>query len=97
MQRRLAQLGYLSGTPDGVFGTETKKAILEFQKTSGLTADGIAGAATLGALLGESAAAKPAAAATPQQQTEKKTGTVYVWITKTGTKYHRTDHCGNTK
>ena len=50
VQRRLKQWGYYSGSVDGVFGSATKKAVIEFQKKNGLTADGIVGKATYQAL-----------------------------------------------
>ncbi len=49
-QQRLADMGYYTGPVDGIFGTRTYEAILEFQENNGLTPDGIAGAATLSAL-----------------------------------------------
>lgn len=49
-QQRLRDLGYYSGTVDGIFGTQTYEAILAFQQANGLTPDGIAGVATLNAL-----------------------------------------------
>jgi peptidoglycan hydrolase-like protein with peptidoglycan-binding domain/tetratricopeptide (TPR) repeat protein len=55
VQRRLASLGYRPGPIDGRYGPRTGAAVVRFQATHGLTADGIAGARTLAAL----AAAKP--------------------------------------
>ena len=57
MQVRLSELRYLSGVPDGVFGEETRSALIEFQQNNGLTADGNAGAATLKKLAGSCKAA----------------------------------------
>ncbi len=50
MQTKLKNWGYLKGTVDGVFGAQTKTAVIYFQKKNGLVADGIAGAKTLAAL-----------------------------------------------
>lgn len=50
MQRNLNSLGYNAGTPDGAFGTGTKNAVVSFQKTYGLSADGVAGKATQDAI-----------------------------------------------
>lgn len=50
IQTRLAALGYYDGTIDGIYGTQTKKAVQKFQQDRGLTADGIAGKQTLNAL-----------------------------------------------
>ncbi|MCI0436293.1 MAG: peptidoglycan-binding protein [Gemmatimonadetes bacterium] len=50
LQEKLIDRGLLSGEPDGVFGTETAAAVVEFQRSQHLTADGIAGPMTLRAL-----------------------------------------------
>jgi N-acetylmuramoyl-L-alanine amidase len=47
IQKKLRELGYYSGSVDGIFGSATKKAVIAFQKNCGITADGIAGAKTL--------------------------------------------------
>lgn len=47
IQTKLKQLGYYKGTVDGIYGTNTKNAVISFQKNCGLTADGIAGPRTL--------------------------------------------------
>ncbi len=50
IQIALKSKGYYKGSVDGIFGTQTKKAVVAFQKDKGLTADGIAGKKTLKAL-----------------------------------------------
>ena len=50
LQQALITLGFLKGTPDGVFGSKTKKAVKAFQKSKKLTADGVAGKKTLAAI-----------------------------------------------
>lgn len=50
IQKKLKNWGYYGGSVDGVFGEETKKAVIYFQQKNGLTADGIAGNATLAAM-----------------------------------------------
>ncbi len=50
MQRKLKNWGYYSGNVDGIFGSQTKKAVIYFQKRNGLVADGIVGTKTLAAL-----------------------------------------------
>ncbi len=47
IQTRLKKWGYYSGSVDGIYGTQTKNAVIKFQKKYGLTADGIAGKKTL--------------------------------------------------
>ena len=50
IQTKLKNWGYYKGSVDGVFGSETKKAVISFQKKNGLTADGVVGKKTLEAL-----------------------------------------------
>jgi peptidoglycan L-alanyl-D-glutamate endopeptidase CwlK len=50
LQKRLKKLGYNPGKIDGDFGPATKAALIAFQKSRGLLADGIAGPRTLRAL-----------------------------------------------
>ncbi|MDF1494751.1 spore cortex-lytic enzyme [Caproiciproducens sp. CPB-2] len=59
IQTKLRDQGYYKGKVDGIFGSQTKSAVVSFQKAKGLTADGIAGPKTLAALgLGGSAGAQ---------------------------------------
>ena len=46
----LKSLGFYSGSITGSFGSKTKTAVMAFQKSKGLTADGIAGQRTLAAI-----------------------------------------------
>ncbi len=69
MQESLIRLGYLKGSADGVFGSNTFLALQMFQLNNGLSTDGVAGEQTLSLL--NSATAKPAptlpgATATPK-------------------------------
>ena len=57
LQTRLAELGYLTGQIDGVFGNGTEAALIAFQSQNGLTADGIAGEATFSILYSDAAKA----------------------------------------
>jgi len=50
LQAKLKQVGFNPGRVDGDFGPATKAALIGFQKSAGLLADGIAGPRTLGAL-----------------------------------------------
>jgi putative chitinase len=57
LQTRLKQLGFDPNGIDGNFGPGTKAAVIAFQQSNGLTADGMAGPLTMTALqLGDSAA-----------------------------------------
>ena len=47
IQKKLQQLGLYSGSVDGIYGTATQKAVRQFQKNCGITADGVAGPKTL--------------------------------------------------
>lgn len=47
IQKKLKELGYLSGSVDGIYGSKTKKAVIAFQKNCGIAADGICGPTTL--------------------------------------------------
>ena len=50
IQQKLSRWGYYSGAVDGVYGSDTVKAVKAFQKKNGLTQDGVCGNATLRAL-----------------------------------------------
>lgn len=50
VQQKLKNWGYYYGSVDGVYGSQTKAAVIKFQKSNGLTADGIAGKQTLAAM-----------------------------------------------
>ena len=50
IQANLKKWGYYTGEVDGVFGTQTSKAVQSFQRKNGLTVDGIVGKSTLAAL-----------------------------------------------
>lgn len=43
LQATLNKLGYNCGTADGIFGNNTRNAIITFQTNNGLSVDGIAG------------------------------------------------------
>ncbi|MDD2955674.1 MAG: peptidoglycan-binding domain-containing protein [Oscillospiraceae bacterium] len=50
LQDGLNYLGYYTGDVDGIFGEETENAVRRFQKNTGLSQDGAAGARTWAAL-----------------------------------------------
>ena len=47
IQSKLKSLGFYSGSVDGIYGTRTQSAVKAFQKSCGISADGIAGPTTL--------------------------------------------------
>jgi N-acetylmuramoyl-L-alanine amidase len=50
IQTKLKNWGYYDGAPDGIYGSRTVSAVKYFQRSNGLTADGVCGPATLRAL-----------------------------------------------
>ncbi|MQA04354.1 MAG: N-acetylmuramoyl-L-alanine amidase [Streptosporangiales bacterium] len=46
LQRRLLELGFNCGKPDGFFGTQTETALRDFQRNTGLQVDGTCGPRT---------------------------------------------------
>lgn len=89
LQQRLVSLGYLDSGIDGSFGDATKNAVIAFQTAQGISADGIAGPATIKALFADSAAT-PTPSPTPvPTATPKPTVSVTVnpkYTLKTGSK-----------
>jgi putative chitinase len=59
LQQRLKDLGFDPGGIDGVFGSGTTAALMGFQQSKGLQADGMAGPVTLAALQGATGATAP--------------------------------------
>ncbi|MEW9122747.1 MAG: spore cortex-lytic enzyme [Thermotaleaceae bacterium] len=50
VQQKLRNWGYYRGSVDGIFGQQTYRAVVDFQRKNGLKADGIVGAQTKRAL-----------------------------------------------
>lgn len=50
IQTKLKNWGYYTGDVDGIYGSATERAVRDFQRKNGLTADGKAGTQTLEAL-----------------------------------------------
>ena len=82
IQDKLKRWGYYTGTVDGKFGMLTYEAVRYFQRTNGLTVDGIAGKNTLAAMgifqtaataaPSATGAPSPTAAPTPPPQTSSE-------------------------
>lgn len=47
LQQKLKDLGFYNGSVDGIFGTQTQTAVRNFQRSVGITVDGIVGSTTL--------------------------------------------------
>lgn len=60
---KLAELGYLYAATHDTFGSDTREAVESFQRTQGLTVDGIVGPKTWAALFGGEVTAAPEQAA----------------------------------
>ena len=79
LQTRLAALGYYTyGTATGYYGSITKSAVIQFQQSCGLSADGIAGPATRRALFSGDAPAASADTAAIADIGLAQTGKPYV-------------------
>lgn len=59
LQLRLGSLGFDAGRVDGIFGPDTERALIDFQRNAGLPTDGIAGQATITELCRVGAKADP--------------------------------------
>lgn len=93
VQERLVALNYLQADQvDGKYEGDTIKAVKEFQESSYLPADGLAGKDTLEYLFLPGASAKPTFTPIPTRLDEP-----YVWATKNGTYYHSEKDCSNMK
>ena len=68
LQNRLIALGYLTGKADGIYGTQTARAVTSFQKANNLKADGLAGQDTL-SLISSVNASSNVPSQTPQDTT----------------------------
>ncbi len=75
LQRRLAELGYNPGSPDGRFGNGTEEAVIRFQRVNGLEADGRVGELTAERLYSDQALPEQAAATPSPAPTPEPTGT----------------------
>lgn len=68
LQTQLKQLKLYTGAIDSIFGQQTKAAVVQFQRSEGLQADGVVGARTWTAL--QSVARQPQSASSAQAPTQ---------------------------
>ena len=74
--RKLKELGYYKGSPDGDFGSGTEDAVIAFQKANGLTADGKAGPKTLEKLYGSNAVSAKSASSDSSSSASSSAGKI---------------------
>ncbi|MBE5802261.1 MAG: peptidoglycan-binding protein [Clostridiales bacterium] len=65
VQTRLKELGYYTGSLDGVYGSGSIAAVKNFQQRNGLTADGLAGTRTFAVLFSSSVVAAGSSSGSP--------------------------------
>jgi N-acetylmuramoyl-L-alanine amidase len=78
LQRSLNHLGFDCGRPDGIFGPAAGRALLDFQRNSGLTADGVCGTQTVRTLrlVGRQSGSGPGVASIREAETVRTPATV---------------------
>lgn len=86
LQNQLALLGYYGGSADGKFGATTLAAVLAFQQTNGLGADGIAGGGTQALLFSGNAKVATGAVVTTPATTTPTTTTVSATTLRIGSR-----------
>ena len=83
LQNMLTYLGFYTGNKTGNFGTLTAEAVTSYQKSKGLTADGIAGKRTLAAInadyTGSSSSSSGGSSTTPQMANNVIYDNFYNW------------------
>lgn len=84
LQTKLKSLGYYQNNLDGNFGSGTLLALIDFQLTNGLAADGVAGPETMQALQNSPATASRGASGSRKSEmmasyAKQFLGTPYVW------------------
>lgn len=77
VQNRLKELGYYTGTVDGVYGLGSMAAVKAFQEKNGLTADGLAGAKTFEKLFSSSAVAAGSSSSNSSTSSGSSSTTTY--------------------
>jgi YVTN family beta-propeller protein len=70
LQKKLQEAGYFDGPITGYYGPLTQAAVMKFQKSQGIPADGIAGSKTQAALESEPIATAPIPEVKPEEKAE---------------------------
>ncbi|NLC31744.1 MAG: SH3 domain-containing protein [Clostridiales bacterium] len=84
LQSRLLALNYLKGAADGIFGTQTAKAVTSFQRKNSLKADGVAGPSTLDSLYGKQAIPNQSTAVSPGTGSQQTAGSTTLRVGDSG-------------
>lgn len=92
VQKKLNKRGYDCGTPDGVRGRKTTKAIKQYQEDHELKVTGTVNASLLESLHVKAVKDEAPSISQSSSVTASDTNELTVYITDTGSKYHR-DGC----
>lgn len=82
LQTALNNKGYSAGQADGIFGSKTYNAVINFQKASGLTPDGVAGPITQTKLYASNEAATVSTMASRGTSTTQQMSTDLYWLSR---------------
>ena len=97
IQKRLSELGYLTSSVDGSFGSGTEQAVINFQTTNDLNPDGAVNENTYYKMFSSEAKSYVAPKQDSDNAVTRSSQERLVWITKTGKRYHSKSNCGSTK
>ncbi len=103
VQKRLAELGYLTSSVDGKFGPGTEQAVTSFQEANSINPTGIIDKITYNRLFSSHAVhyVAPVRSLSAEDSSDnvgtRSSSDPMVWITRTGARYHSKSNCGRTK
>lgn len=95
VQKKLNKYGYDCGTPDGIAGSKTKKAVKQYQKDNDLTVTGTINSKLLKSLNVtpvKDTSSSSLVSSSDRSVSSSDNNALTVYITDTGSKYHR-DGC----